>query len=1180
MRIENLIANILRGDLDRVNSLLKQLDGDYRANTEIFNEKIKKILNERLDGNRNIIHSAVYACAPTSNKDIVVAVEPPPSSNSAQIKSTFERSWSSNNKPTAAPPPTSAVGGGDTTTIEINSTINDHSYENHRLMETDASSYHWTHQNIDSSSSIVVDSTKQQAKETLVWPMVKIEDKERRLNSIKILQALLDSPALKDSLNELLSFKNAEGATPFMYAINIRAYNAALCLLDTALAIRTETPSNFYKIIYPQNSSADNCPLYVLCCNDTCSFTWTGDNHITQDIFECKTCTLVGNLCCCTECARTCHKGHDCKIKTSSPTAYCDCWEKCKCKSLIAGDQDKRFELLCKLLTETNLLMYANSRGEHLLLFLVQVVGRQIQEQRNYKRGNTVLRKNLQQPIDADMPQHDLEPPKFSRRALERILNDWQAVKEMILFNYKCRPLLKQQTGGESSSFDEMSYYDNQNGSIDLDKFIHCLIVKCPQEMLNTLVQSMTKETTTNEETNVVIRRFLRSVARLFVLLTMESIPSPSNSLFNQTTTTNLLNNNLKYRKTTTSATSTSGTTGTGTTPSSSSSLLSSTPLGKCEHIFRQFSKLSIEELISTAQSLITPVLLGIVKPSMFRPLTQEDRTDRNYNNNNNLVDELLNVEASSIQRHSYVPQSRTESIPPPPPPAPSFSSSQRRSQFPISSAIRRGILQPSDILNATSAASSSSVVVQQPPPPPPPSSSSSISVVVPPSGGGGGGSIGGDGDTYSDQISENDDSESNTRDNYELHEEMELNLFAESDSDSDNSNGGDSNRDNASAAQRSAITAATVGTGSDPGGVYFSDNDSDVSSNEEDEDSSDIRSDILNVDNDNSELLQFASEQQQTNDLYNRQIQWSVRRNITAAAAASGGDAVTTTSSSRLPTTTTISNYVPHSVSLMAPTTTSGTTVTTTSSSFTTTTTNPSLYQDIHMRRATHAVPLNTITSSSSQSAATTTTTPIQVQSSSLNPMHHHYSSHSTADTHHHNQHHHSHHHNHNQNTNSNNNSHESETVSSTNNTLARSFSVIMRQIRELLNTIYQKDDKLFDIQAFNYLIEFVNNKLEPTWQWIVNILDTTESQLRFGCASNSLNIVESSVAQYLKGIEDKAISSNTKHNDGSNNRRRTLSTFSGIHRTTNTSSSATTASSAAASAGVQQPVLAGLLI
>lgn len=33
---------------------------------------------------------------------------------------------------------------------------------------------------------------------------------------------------------------------------------------------------------------------------------------------------------------------------------------------------------------------------------------------------------------EPDMPDHDLEPPRFARRALERLLNDWAAVKAMI----------------------------------------------------------------------------------------------------------------------------------------------------------------------------------------------------------------------------------------------------------------------------------------------------------------------------------------------------------------------------------------------------------------------------------------------------------------------------------------------------------------------------------------------------------------------------------------------------------------------------------------------------------------------------------------------------------------------------------------------------------------------------
>jgi hypothetical protein len=48
-----------------------------------------------------------------------------------------------------------------------------------------------------------------------------------------------------------------------------------------------------------------------------------------------------------------CLKGHDCKLKKTSPTAYCDCWEKCKCRALVAGHLGARFELLSRIIAET-----------------------------------------------------------------------------------------------------------------------------------------------------------------------------------------------------------------------------------------------------------------------------------------------------------------------------------------------------------------------------------------------------------------------------------------------------------------------------------------------------------------------------------------------------------------------------------------------------------------------------------------------------------------------------------------------------------------------------------------------------------------------------------------------------------------------------------------------------------
>ncbi|VVC87967.1 unnamed protein product [Leptidea sinapis] len=194
-----------------------------------------------------------------------------------------------------------------------------------------------------------------------------------------------------------------------------RAYRAALVILDAIRATPDADEAERSAAIFPPNAHPDHSPLLVLCCNDTCSFTWTGQDHINQDIFECKTCGLTGSLCCCTECAKVCHKGHDCKLKRTSPTAYCDCWEKCRCKALVGGNSVARYDLMARLARDTNLATQFNCRGESILLFLVQTVGRQAVEQRQFRAGSGRARGARKQPgsdVELDVPDHDLEPPR------------------------------------------------------------------------------------------------------------------------------------------------------------------------------------------------------------------------------------------------------------------------------------------------------------------------------------------------------------------------------------------------------------------------------------------------------------------------------------------------------------------------------------------------------------------------------------------------------------------------------------------------------------------------------------------------------------------------------------------------------------------------------------------------
>lgn len=73
-----------------------------------------------------------------------------------------------------------------------------------------------------------------------------------------------------------------------MQAVCGRAYPAALTVMTTALKVagrgeQGETDrSLLMTMLYPVGSSLDNSPLHVLCANDTCSFTWTGAEHINQ----------------------------------------------------------------------------------------------------------------------------------------------------------------------------------------------------------------------------------------------------------------------------------------------------------------------------------------------------------------------------------------------------------------------------------------------------------------------------------------------------------------------------------------------------------------------------------------------------------------------------------------------------------------------------------------------------------------------------------------------------------------------------------------------------------------------------------------------------------------------------------------------------------------------------------
>lgn len=114
---------------------------------------------------------------------------------------------------------------------------------------------------------------------------------------------------------------------------------------------------------------------------------------------------------------------------------------------------------------------------------------------------------------------------RFARRALERLLNDWNAVKAMLMSGVTSTTT--SQTPGNSA------YLQSQSGTTLLDKFTHCLLVKCSNDMLDTLLTTLIRELQNDEpgrqaDAKVVARRFVRSVARIFVIFSVETTPTSS----------------------------------------------------------------------------------------------------------------------------------------------------------------------------------------------------------------------------------------------------------------------------------------------------------------------------------------------------------------------------------------------------------------------------------------------------------------------------------------------------------------------------------------------------------------------------------------------------------------------------------------------------------------------------
>lgn len=177
--------------------------------------------------------------------------------------------------------------------------------------------------------------------------------------------------------------------------------------------------------------------------------------------------------------------------------------------------------------------------------------------------------------MDPDKPEHDLDPPRFSQRALDQLLKDWNAVKAMIMTGHK-----ETKTNKSAPMYEDQAFLASQSGTGLLDKFTHCLLVRCSGESLDCLLTTLIKRLQTAQDkadARAVAKRFVRSVTRVFVIFNIEMAPGQSKKKSLQST---------------------------------------SQPLHRCRRVFQALINIAIEELCETANALLAPVRFGIARPT------------------------------------------------------------------------------------------------------------------------------------------------------------------------------------------------------------------------------------------------------------------------------------------------------------------------------------------------------------------------------------------------------------------------------------------------------------------------------------------------------------------------------------------------------------------------------------
>jgi E3 ubiquitin-protein ligase EDD1 len=240
-----LMSRVLRCDSEGVGLALEALDQEFKlGSTSTSGAAV--IAAERCDGNRNVLHACVAMCAPTSNKDdsstgVAGSTDSGASLEPINVISNALSSKSVSLREMMRRATRSSALGLDRDFIQDVQPSNQ--------PEEPIPTLSWPPESFEANSGdedSLIGSLSQSAKSS-AGPSTAagtsgssyiVDPAERRANALVILRLLCESAAMSTHLKSLLSAKDAQGQTAFMLAVTLRAYPAALAILDAIHKVR------------------------------------------------------------------------------------------------------------------------------------------------------------------------------------------------------------------------------------------------------------------------------------------------------------------------------------------------------------------------------------------------------------------------------------------------------------------------------------------------------------------------------------------------------------------------------------------------------------------------------------------------------------------------------------------------------------------------------------------------------------------------------------------------------------------------------------------------------------------------------------------------------------------------------------------------------------------------------